>query len=79
MADVDCARCGRTRPGLETEPLPGPEGRLVLEGTCRACWEEWLREQVKLMNELRLSPIDPEHYRRLVQAMLAWLRLAPGA
>ena len=75
MAEVDCSRCGSTGPGLERPPLPAPEGELVLDQTCAACWREWLRMQVMLINEHRLSPADPEHYRRLVGEMRTFLSL----
>lgn len=75
MAQVTCSRCGSTATGLAAAPLPGDYGRLVHEQTCAACWGEWLREQVKLINELRLSPADPAHYERLQTEMATWLNL----
>jgi Fe-S cluster biosynthesis and repair protein YggX len=72
---LNCKRCGLEREGLSRAPLPGESGRRVLEATCRACWESWLGEQVKLINELRLSPAEPEHYELLLGRMSAYLRL----
>lgn len=79
MAEVSCSRCERTAPGLEAAPLPGEPGRLVHERTCLDCWEAWKAEQVRQINEYRLSPIDPAHYDRLIATMREWLRLdGPG-
>jgi len=75
MSQVQCSRCGSTRDGLERPPLPGDAGRLVHERTCRGCWDEWLKTQVILINEKRLSPVDPEHYRALLREMTTFLNL----
>ena len=75
MSQVTCSRCGTTADGLEKVPLPGPVGRQVLDQSCRNCWEAWKQEQVKMINEYRLSVLDPEHYDRLVAAMGAFLNL----
>ena len=75
MSEVQCARCGTTAPGLERAPLPGAVGQAVQERTCAACWSEWLRAQVILINEYRLSPRQPEHFERLLGEMRGFLRL----
>ncbi|MHC4428259.1 MAG: Fe(2+)-trafficking protein [Planctomycetota bacterium] len=75
MAEVSCARCGSTAPGLPQTPLPGEAGSAVLERTCAACWQEWLGMQVQLINEWQLSPADPEHFERLVREMRTFLGL----
>ncbi len=75
MASVECARCKRSADGLGKPPLPGDVGVEVAEKTCAACWAEWLRAQVILINENGLSPADPEHYRRLIGEMRAYLGL----
>jgi Fe-S cluster biosynthesis and repair protein YggX len=75
MSQVSCSRCGSTAEGLARPPLPGAAGDRVHAQTCRACWEEWLRVQVKLINERQLSPVNPEHYRALVGEMATFLNL----
>jgi Fe-S cluster biosynthesis and repair protein YggX len=55
--------------------MPGETGRAVLEGTCSACWQEWLGMQVKLINEWQLSPAVPEHFEHLVREMRTFLGL----
>jgi Fe-S cluster biosynthesis and repair protein YggX len=76
MADVHCARCDRTAPGLERPPLPGEDGAAVRSRVCADCWKGWLGEQVKLINETRISPADPDGYRFLLTQMRAYLHLA---
>jgi Fe-S cluster biosynthesis and repair protein YggX len=75
MAEISCSRCGSTRAGLDAAPLPGAVGELVLQQTCTTCWRDWLGMQVKLMNENRLTPADPEHYAYLVREMRTFLGL----
>lgn len=76
MADVHCARCDRTAAGLERPPLPGEIGAAVHARVCSDCWREWLGEQVKVINEARVSPADPDGYAFLVTQMKGFLRLA---
>lgn len=75
MADVACSRCGKTAPGLDAAPLPGPVGARIREQACAACFREWLGMQVKIINEYRLSPADPEQFDFLLTQMKAFLSL----
>jgi Fe-S cluster biosynthesis and repair protein YggX len=79
MAEVTCARCGETREGLPREPLPGADGRAILASTCAPCWKLWLGEQVKLINETRISPADPDGFAFLLTRMRAFLALPGGS
>lgn len=79
MATIRCARCGETREGLPREPLPGADGRAILESTCAACWKLWLGEQVKLINETRISPADPDGFAFLLTRMRTFLALPGGS
>ena len=47
----------------------------MAERTCTTCWREWLAAQVILINELSLSPVNPEHYDKLVVEMRVFLSL----
>jgi len=75
MAQLTCSRCGSTAEALEKAPLPGEVGQLVQARTCPNCWTEWLETQVKLINEHKLSPADPEHYAFLLEQMKGFLGL----
>ncbi|MCP3977778.1 MAG: oxidative damage protection protein [bacterium] len=78
MSEVSCSRCGSTAAGLDSAPIPGAEGQAILTRTCVACWQEWLRAQVILINEHRMSPADPEHYAKLMAEMQTFLNLDAG-
>ncbi len=75
MAAVTCARCGEEGPALEKPPLPGEIGVLVSERVCARCWREWLGMQVRVINEYRLVPADPQHFDYLVGQMKEFLGL----
>ena len=75
MAEITCTRCGASGTPLERAPLPGAEGIKVRDHVCPACWREWLAMQVRLINEYRLSPADPQHYAHLLAQMKGFLNL----
>jgi Fe-S cluster biosynthesis and repair protein YggX len=84
VAEIQCQRCGKSAEGLPRAPLPGPLGESVLAQTCAGCWKEWLAMQVRMINEYKLSPINPEHFEFLLGEMRGFLRLSgapasPGA
>jgi Fe-S cluster biosynthesis and repair protein YggX len=58
-------------------PLPGELGEKVQQHTCPACWQEWLRTQVMIINEYRLSLHDPQTRQLLTRHMLEFLGLEP--
>jgi Fe-S cluster biosynthesis and repair protein YggX len=72
---VTCARCGSTTEGLAAQPVPTPLGAEIQARVCPACWQEWLREQVILINEYRLTLIDPQARTMLEDQMRQFLRL----
>ena len=78
MAQVSCSRCGGTAEGLPQAPLPGKTGEMVRDQVCASCWREWLGMQVKVINEYRLSPAEPQHFDFLVAQMKAFLSLREG-
>jgi len=57
---VNCVLLGREAPGLERAPYPGPLGQRVLENVSAEAWKKWVGHQVMLINEYRLSPIEPK-------------------
>ena len=47
--------------GLAFVPWPGPIGKRVFADIGKQAWAEWLAHQTMLINENRLSPLDPKH------------------
>jgi Fe-S cluster biosynthesis and repair protein YggX len=73
MPVVTCARCGKSKEGFERPPFPGAIGARVLEGTCRDCWADWLKQQTMLINHYGLNVMDPQARQFLTRNMDAFL------
>ncbi|HJP06546.1 MAG TPA: oxidative damage protection protein [Arenicellales bacterium] len=70
---VHCVVLDRQAEALETAPWPGELGQRILREVSREGWQQWLARQTMLINEHRLSPINPEHRTYLEQQMVAYL------
>ena len=57
---VQCVLLKREAEGLERSPYPGDLGRRIYEQVSREAWAQWLRHQTLLINEYRLTPIEPK-------------------
>jgi Fe-S cluster biosynthesis and repair protein YggX len=57
---VNCVRYGPGEEALDRAPWPGELGRRVLDNVGKRAWREWLAHQTMLINENRLSPLDPK-------------------
>lgn len=75
MVQVKCSRCGRTANGLAETPFNNELGKKILEQVCQDCWNEWIRQQLMIMNEYRLNPLDPQHNAFLDEQTKAFLNL----
>jgi Fe-S cluster biosynthesis and repair protein YggX len=47
--------------GLAYQPWPGELGKRIFEGISQQAWNNWLTHQTMLINEHRLSPLNPDH------------------
>ena len=66
---VNCVKLGREAEGLERAPYPGPLGERIFENVSKEAWQQWLKQQTMLINEYRLSPIDPKSRTFLEEQM----------
>ena len=57
---VKCIKLGREAEGLALPPYPGELGKRIFENVSKEAWQMWLRHQTMLINEHRISPIDPK-------------------
>ncbi len=58
---VFCQKQQAEAEGLGFIPWPGAMGKRVFENIGKPAWGEWLAHQTMLINENRLSPLDPKH------------------
>ena len=70
---VYCEKTGMDTEGLDFAPWPGELGKRVFEHIGKAAWGEWLAHQTMLINENRLSPLDPKHRAFLQDEMQKFL------
>jgi len=57
---VQCAYLRREAPGLDRPPYPGELGKRVFESISKEAWARWVHHQTMLINEYRLTPIEPK-------------------
>jgi Fe-S cluster biosynthesis and repair protein YggX len=57
---VQCVVLKREAEGLERIPYPGELGRRIYENVSKEAWAQWLKQQTMLINENRLTPIEPK-------------------
>ena len=70
---VTCVLLGGERPGLTRMPYPGELGQRIYDNVSKAAWQRWLGHQTMLINEYRLTPIEPEARRFLEKEMEKFL------
>jgi Fe-S cluster biosynthesis and repair protein YggX len=66
---VECVRLKREAEGLDRPPYPGELGQRIYEQVSKEAWQEWLRFQTMLINEHRLSPVNPQARKFLEEQM----------
>ncbi len=57
---VNCIKLGREAEGLDFPPMPGDLGKRIYESVSKEAWQQWIRLQTMLINENRLSLVDPK-------------------
>lgn len=66
---VHCVILKKEAEGLDRAPYPGEIGQRILENVSKEAWKMWMKQQTMLMNENRLSPMDPKHRKFLEEEM----------
>jgi len=57
---VHCIKLQRDAEGLAFAPYPGELGKRIYAQVSKEAWAQWLAHQTMLINENRLSPLDPK-------------------
>ncbi len=70
---VQCVKLGTEAEGLERQPYPGELGKRIFDSVSKEAWQMWLRQQTMMINEYRLTPIDPNHRKMLETEMVRFL------
>ncbi|MGH8491849.1 MAG: oxidative damage protection protein [Moraxellaceae bacterium] len=64
---VNCRKLGKEAEGLAFPPFPGPVGQTLFETVSKEAWQLWLKEQTMIINENRLSVMDPQAQKFLAE------------
>lgn len=66
---VQCVLLKREAPGLDRLTYPGEIGKRIYESVSKEAWAKWMGHQTMLINEHRLSPIEPKARKFLESEM----------
>jgi Fe-S cluster biosynthesis and repair protein YggX len=66
---VNCVILKHEAEGLDYAPYPGELGQRIYANVSKEGWQRWLKHQTMLLNEYRLSPIEPKARKFLVAEM----------
>jgi Fe-S cluster biosynthesis and repair protein YggX len=66
---VHCVKLGQDAEGLDRPTYPGELGKRIYENVSKEAWQHWLRHQTMLINEYRLTPVDPKARKFLEEEM----------
>lgn len=70
---VNCIKLGKEAEAMDRAPLPGELGKRILNSVSKEGWKLWMQHQTILINENRLSLIDPEAQKFLQVEMEKFL------
>jgi len=70
---VHCVKLDKEAEGLDFAPYPGDLGQRIFQSVSKEAWQMWLKQQTMLINEYRLTPVNPEHRKMLEEQMEQFL------
>ena len=66
---VQCVKLNKEAEGLVAPPYPGELGKNIYLNVSQEAWKMWLQHQTMLINEYRLTPIEPKARKFLEEEM----------
>ena len=70
---VHCLKLGKEAEGLDYVPYPGELGQRVYDNISAQVWQQWVDHQTMLINEYRLTPVEPKARQFLEDEMEKFL------
>ncbi|MHB1566137.1 MAG: oxidative damage protection protein [Acidiferrobacter sp.] len=70
---IVCAKLKREAEGLDYPTYPGELGKRIYQEISKEAWSQWLSHQTMLINEYRLTPMDPKARKFLEKEMEGFL------
>ena len=69
MAKIFCKKLNKELEALDYVPYPGELGQRIKDSISNEAWELWVNHQTMLINEMRLTPVDPKARKFLEEEM----------
>lgn len=66
---VNCVKLDKEAEGLDRPTYPGDLGKRIYESVSKEAWQSWMGHQTMLINEYRLTPVDPKARKFLEEEM----------
>ena len=70
---MHCAKLDKEAEGLARPTYPGELGKRIYLNISQEAWDMWVRHQTMLINEYRLTPVDPKARTFLEEEMEKFL------
>jgi len=70
---IYCQKLKKNSEGLTRQPYPGELGTRIYNHISAQAWQQWLSHQTMLINEYRLSLIEPKARQFLEKEMESFL------
>ena len=69
---VQCVKLKKESEALDFPQYPGPLGEKIFKNVSKEAWAGWLKHQTMLVNENRLSLVDPQARKYLTEQTEAY-------
>ena len=69
MRMIVCAKLKKELEALDRPPYPGELGKKIFDSISKEAWALWLKHMTMLINEYRLTPIEPKARKFLEEEM----------
>ncbi|OED39257.1 oxidative damage protection protein [Chromatiales bacterium (ex Bugula neritina AB1)] len=66
---VNCVKLDKEAEGLDRPTYPGDLGKRIYLNVSKEAWQSWMGHQTMLINEYRLTPVDPKARKFLEEEM----------
>ena len=67
---VFCNHFQKELEGLDRPPYPGEIGQRIYNSVSKKAWQMWIEHQTMLINENKLSMVNPESRKYLQEEMI---------
>ena len=73
MSKIYCVKLKKEAEPLDYQPYPGDIGKKIVANISPEAWDMWVNHQTMLINEMRLTPVDPKARKLLEDEMEKFL------